>query len=551
MENKREELNGGAATGLSTDEFLKQYNRGTHPQATEAMLMLLMLITSALGAIIGIELIVNLGISANTSIIGALIAVLVGMIPIKIFNRFKNIHRQNIMETSISGATFAAGNVLITAMGVMWAFDEKRLIVPILIGCAMGCLVDVTVMYKLFDTPAFPASGTWPAGVATSETIVSVAQGGKRAMLLIAASLAGAVGQHLKIPMDIVGVCWIGNVWALIMFAAGLIIKGNSMAIFGLDIGTLYIPHGMMIGAGVISVLQLIVLLRKKEDNSSITYKPLKSSKDTVQALSLSAVLFVAVAVVIALLSGLYTQMSVPRLIFWILYAGLTSVIAELLIGTAAMHAGWFPGFATSLIFLVIGILLKFPPVALALLAGYKSCTGPAFADMGYDLKTGWILRGKNADPTFEKEGRKQQYIAELLGVVVAIVVVALTYNSYFDRGLIPPVSKVFAATIHAGSQPGILKNLMIWAVVGAVFQLIGGSDKQLGVLLSTGLLIGSKYGGFAALIAIVIRVVLEKKYKDRAVNSMYIAAAGFIVGSSLYSFINGTVRTFLKPPGK
>jgi uncharacterized oligopeptide transporter (OPT) family protein len=410
-------------------------------------------------------------------------------------------------------------------------------------------------MYKLFDTPAFPAGGTWPVGVATSETIISVARGGKRALLLLGSAVAGAVGQFFKIPMDIIGVCWIGNVFALVMFGVGLLIKGYSANLFGFDIGTLYIPHGMMIGAGLVSLIQIAILLARKDSGKELkhaTYtkpltKPLKDSKDTVNALKLSSVLFVAGALVIALLGGMYAKMSVPMLIFWVLYAGLSSVIAEFLIGIAAMHAGWFPGFATSLIFLVIGILLKFPPFALALLAAYKSCTGPAFADMGYDLKTGWILRGKNENPAFETEGRKQQYIAEILGVVIAIIVVTITYNNYFERNLIPPVAKVFAAAIEAGSQSGILKNLLLWALAGAAVQALGGSQRQMGVLLATGLLIGSKYGGIGALAAIAIRVLLEKKYGEKATNTMYIAAAGFIVGSSLFSFTNGTVRTYVK----
>lgn len=248
----------------SNEEFLQRYNKCSHPRTFEIGTTALIIITGALGSIIGIELIVNLGISANTSIIGALIAIMVGMIPLKIFNKYKNIHRQNIIETSISASTFAASNVLFTALGVCWVFGDKTLLTPILIGCCFGCLVDITIMYKLFDTPAFPASGTWPAGVATAETIISAARGGKRALLLVVASIAGAVGQFFKIPMDIVGVCQIGNVFALTMFGIGLIIKGYSTTLFGLDIGTLYVPHGIMIGAGIVSIFQLGMFLQKK-----------------------------------------------------------------------------------------------------------------------------------------------------------------------------------------------------------------------------------------------------------------------------------------------
>ena len=47
------------------------------------------------------------------------------------------------------------------------------------------------------------------------------------------------------------------------------------------------------------------------------------------------------------------------------------------------MHAGWFPAFATALIFLIVGMLLGFPDLPLAILVGFTAATGPAFADMG------------------------------------------------------------------------------------------------------------------------------------------------------------------------
>ena len=49
----------------------------------------------------------------------------------------------------------------------------------------------------------------------------------------------------------------------------------------------------------------------------------------------------------------------------------------EVIVGLAAMHSGWFPAFAVALITLVIGMLIGFPPVALALLVGFSAATGP------------------------------------------------------------------------------------------------------------------------------------------------------------------------------
>ena len=56
---------------------------------------------------------------------------------------------------------------------------------------------------------------------------------------------------------------------------------------------------------------------------------------------------------------------------------------------------------------LVLGIQIGFPPLPLAFLVGFTAATGPAFADMGYDLKAGWILRGRGEDPAYERQGRQ------------------------------------------------------------------------------------------------------------------------------------------------
>jgi uncharacterized oligopeptide transporter (OPT) family protein len=108
-------------------------------------------------------------------------------------------------------------------------------------------------------------------------------------------------------------------------------------------------------------------------------------------------------------------------IIAFALYAAFAAFVHELIVGISAMHAGWFRAFAVALITLIIGILLGFPPVALALLFGFNASTGPAFADMGYDPKAGFILRGSGADRAFELDGRRQQLYAAMLAFLIAI----------------------------------------------------------------------------------------------------------------------------------
>ena len=62
-----------------------------HPSAWEPAIMLLNILVSVIGSIIGLELIARLGISTNTSIIGALFAIIIARIPLKMFLKYKDI----------------------------------------------------------------------------------------------------------------------------------------------------------------------------------------------------------------------------------------------------------------------------------------------------------------------------------------------------------------------------------------------------------------------------------------------------------------------------
>jgi uncharacterized oligopeptide transporter (OPT) family protein len=216
--------------------------------------------------------------------------------------------------------------------------------------------------------------------------------------------------------------------------------------------------------------------------------------------------------------------------------------VHELIVGLAAMHSGWFPAFAVALITLLVGLLLGFPPVALALLTGFAVATGPAFADMGYDLKAGYVLRGRGADRAFELDGRHQQFVAATLAFATALVVVAFTWQGYFARGLVPPVARVYVATIGAGVKPGVAMSLLAWAIPGALLQGLGGSRRQLGVLLSTGLLISNTAAGWGVLAGLAVRLAWHRGL-GRADGELDAVAAGFIAGDALYSFGDSMVR--------
>lgn len=534
-----------------------------HPKAYAPHILILNIVMSVLGAIIGLELIVRTGVAPNTSIVGALLAIIISRIPIAILKKYQSIHCQNLIQTSISGATFSAANCFLLPIGVPVIMGRMDLMYPMLIGSFLATIIDATILYKTFDSEMFPAEGAWPPGVASAESILAVVQKGKKALLLLAGMGIGIGGKMIGIPTDLLGVSWFGDFAAMAALGVGSlvigIIKTNGFIIdiFGTSLPVItdlfgegadlmarpmfqYMPHGIMIGAGLISLIQCGRMLLKKSDGNSAAGKFSSSMANMKKALGGGYVAYLIVAVLLAVITGIWSDMSMFQLIIWVIFSAFAAIASELIVGISAMYSGWFPGFATALIFLIVGMLIGFPAIPLGILVAYTSATGPAFSDMAYDLKCGYILRGCGQDQELELEGRKQQYYSEMIGFVVAFVLVAIMAGKYFDQGLFAPVDATFAATIEAGAGAGVAKWLVIWAIPGAIIQLLGGS-RQVGILFATGLLVGSTINGLTILIALVLRYVLVKRNKENE-QTLNILGAGSLAGAALYSFFTATL---------
>jgi uncharacterized oligopeptide transporter (OPT) family protein len=516
-----------------------------HPSVFEPATLILLTVLCILGAIIGMQLLVTLGVTANTSIVGALIAMALARIPLQVFGRFRSVHVQNLAQSAISAATFGAGNSLLLPIGIPFLLGRGDLVLPLLGGVALAMLVDATMLYRMFGSRAFPAEGAWPPGVAAAEAIRAGDEGGRRVGILGAGVLAGVLGTgFLGIPMSAFGVAFIGNIWALSMFGIGLLVRGYSPQLFSTwlprgDIGAAFIPHGIMIGAGVVALVQVaLVLVARPSADAPVQRGPGR-------ALGVGSLAYVAIAVLIALGGGLTGELSTGMLVGFVIYAAFAALVHELIVGLAAMHSGWFPAFAVALITLILGMLMGFPPVALALLAGFSAATGPAFADMGYDLKAGFMLRGHGTDLAFEMEGRFQQYLAAMFAFVVAGIVVLVSYKGYFAANLVAPVAKVYVATIKAGAAPGVATQLMLWAIPGAMLQFVGGPKRQMGVLFATGMLIVFPAAGWAVLAGVVLRLLYGRLRGPDAQGEMEVFAGGAIAGDALTGFYNGVAANF------
>jgi len=534
-----------------------------HVKALERETLLVSVVVSVLSAVICMQIIARIGITPNTSVIGALLAMAIARIPLASMEKFRSLDRQNLVQTMTSAAGFGAANCGLLAVGILFAFGDMKQLIPMLVGSGIATLIGMYFVYRVYDSELFPATGSWPPGVATAQALIAGDEGGRKGRLLFGGILLGAAGAALKIkpflaaglPMAGVGIAFIANTFAMVALALGLLVRGyfpqiaaflGSLGISGLpvDLGKTYIPHGVMIGAGVVSLIQAIVIITRKSGNGAAetmqeTYSVSKDA--TKKAIGMGFVLFLAGAVALSLISGIWSEMSASTLSLWVAWSTISALVSPILVGLCAMHSGWFPGFAISIIFLSLGLFMGFPPAALALLTGYVASTGPCFADMGYDLKTGWIIRGKGSNPAYELDGRRQQVISELIGGVIAMVVVGLLMDMHFRQNLIPPVIKVFAATIKAGSHPEILRQLLVWSVAGAALQFAGGAKKALGVLFATGLLINNPVYGIGLLVAVAIRLAFEKNHGEL----LELYGAGFIAGDGIYGFVNALGRSF------
>ncbi|MFJ2417834.1 OPT/YSL family transporter [Streptomyces brevispora] len=523
----------------------------SHPRVMEPVLLVILVVLSAVGAVIGIDLVSKLGISANTSVVGALVAMLIGRIPLGFLRRMRSVHRQNLAQSAISAATFASANALLTSVAVPYVFGRTDLVWPMLAGAFIGLVVDAWVLYRAFGSRLLPADAAWPPGTAAAETIKAGDRGGRRALILAGGTAIGLAGTLISLPLSAAGVAFLGNVWALMMFGIGLMLRQYGPDLFHTDLGAGYIPHGVMVGAGIVALGQAVHLLlgRRERKRATVAEEARNAAPETdpstaytvdERALRLSLIrgyaLFTGGAVILAVLGGLIGDMSPLGIVGWVLFAAFAALVHELIVGLAAMQSGWFPSFAVTLIFLILGLAIGIPSVPLALLVGYVSATGPAFADMGYDLKAGWLLRREHRpwDP-FEREGRRQQFLAALIGFAVALAVVALAWRSYFGQGLIPPVAKVYADTIKTGlGDPDAVRTMLLWAIPGAAVQLLGGTRRQMGVMLATGLLILTPQACWLVLGALVVRVGYRKLRGPAADEELNLVGAGLIAGSSL-----------------
>ncbi len=525
-----------------------------HPKFFSLASLALITPLCVLGSIVGMQVLVRLGVTTNTALIGALAAMALGRVPIASLARYRDVHVQNLAQSAISAATFGAANSLLLPIGIPFVLGRPDLVPAMLIGATAAMLLDATMLYRMFASDVFPARGAWPPGVAAAEAIRAGDQGGRKAYVLGAGLGIGVLGSAFGIPMAGFGVAFIGNAAALTAFGLGLLLRGYQHVLLdhppfativpGGNIEAAHIAQGMMLGAGLVALVQVgWTILRRPTPASGQADEAGPTQTQLRLTISLGFGIYLVIAAAIAALGGLAGGMSRGMLVLFVVYAAFAALLHELIIGLAGMHSGWFPAFAVAVVSLAVGILIGFPPPALALLVGFTASTGPAFADMGCDLKAGFLLRDAGEDAAFERDGRRQQYYAAMFALVVAALTVLVLYPGYFARHQVAPVDRVFVAAIHAGASPAIAHALVVWAIPGAALQALGGARRQLGVMAATGLLLSSPLAGWAVLAGIACRLAWQRHAGPAGRGDMEVFAAGSIAGDALYSFTSSLLK--------
>jgi zinc transporter ZupT len=88
----------------------------------------------------------------------------------------------------------------------------------------------------------------------------------------------------------------------------------------------------------------------------------------------------------------------------------------------------------------------------------------------------------------------------------------------------------------------------MTWAPIGFILQIVGGPERQMGILLATGLMIYNAPAGIAVLVTVAARLILVKILgAERLRDVFYVGGAGAVGGSAIVSFIVYTLRAYLR----
>ncbi|MEG0091668.1 MAG: OPT/YSL family transporter, partial [Oscillospiraceae bacterium] len=141
---------------------VKKEEKSKGISAFEPKTLIFGIILSFLSAVICMQIIGKVGTTPNTSLIGAIFAMIFARLPLSAFKSFRSLERQNLLQTIVSGAGFSAANCGFIAIAIMFIMGSPEYIIPMAIGTVIGSVISVFVVGSIFDSKIFPAAGAWP-----------------------------------------------------------------------------------------------------------------------------------------------------------------------------------------------------------------------------------------------------------------------------------------------------------------------------------------------------------------------------------------------------
>ena len=122
------------------------------------------------------------------------------------------------------------------------------------------------------------------------------------------------------------------------MFGVGLLVRSYSALLFGGasfatifpggDITKVYLPQGFMVGAGLVTLIQVVILVMKDDKG-----KPSSGSQHSAayvrRSLGFGTIAYVAIAMLLAAFGGLWTSMSMGMLLGFLIYAAFATALSS------------------------------------------------------------------------------------------------------------------------------------------------------------------------------------------------------------------------------
>ena len=524
---------------------------GQRPVLPDPIALGLALVVSPTAAAIGLHVFAIFGVVPAAELV--ILAVFGGLGVAPRLRAVLRPERQLVVQTAAAVAVVAATLGQTLTLGVAHAVGRQELAMLLLVGAGVAGAGALAAAAVLFDSALLPASAAWPSRRIVVADAIGRLLAAWRALSLGLGLMLGHWGAvSFGAPLlSAFGLAFLGNGLGLAVLAVGAIVRPLLPFLLRADVDALLLPHGLLLGAGLAGLCQAAGSLMRRSlpragaervaaappagSRIGRAWRSVRThlvgqgvaSRRLIIGLALASGLYALLAELLLAAAGLQAGGIDPfRVLALGLLAGLLTVGLQLLVGLSGAHLGWVPTLGCCLLALAVARWLGGPTAATLVLITLVAASGPAFAELAYQLTAAAELGAPRV--------RAQQVLAGLLGLASALAVVAAWAGDYFAAGYVPPVSQALATAVELAADRSRLSAAVPWVLVGFVAQWLGGPRRQVGFLFATGLLIAIPALGWALLAGLAARTVLSIVSRSRADLSAAIFGLGCIGGELL-----------------